>query len=498
MFISIKYKLFLTLLSTVIIVLIGMFFLIHWSFNRGFINYVNMVEAKRVNSLAISLQKAYSIQKSWRFLQGNEHLWHQFLASATPEGIQQFDPLISIETEREQNNRNYCTEIENLEHNDSNHKNAQQLTPRNKRRNLFGLSVILMDTDMNLIAGPTAFPKDMKTTPLRSDGATIGYLGHILHKHLFAKHQLQFIQDQRKSLAGISLLIAIIAAFIAFPVTSKMVRRINALAHGTHRLAAGKYDSMLHEGATDELGELTRDFNRLSLALKKNEQMRKQWAADISHELRTPIAILRAEIEALQDGIRPFSPEAVQSLHAEVLQLGRLVEDLFQLSLADIGALTYRKEKVELLTILEQAATVFRSKFAQKQITVTMNIQKEKQIYLFADAERLLQLFNNLLVNSLRYTAPKGELQISCTTTEKDTEIIFQDSSPGVPKVAISKLFDRLFRVESSRNRTSGGAGLGLALCKNIVEAHGGSIGAEPSPIGGLVIRISFPVERTI
>ncbi len=498
MFISIKYKLFTTLLTAVVIVVVGMFLLIHWSFNRGFLNYVNTVETKRLESLAVSLQKAYTAQKDWRFLQGNTRLWYQFLVTATPEGIQQFDPLAGARVPEDNKNSHHSVAIDAESHESRGHQNIQHLTPLKKKKDLFEFRVVLMDRDRNVVVGPSGNPVDMKVIPLKHNSVLIGYLGHIFQKDLLARHQLQFVREQKKSLAVISLLIAVLAAFISFPVATQMVRRINALARTTHRLAAGKYDSILPEGAADELGQLTHDFNSLSLTLKKNETMRKQWVADISHELRTPLAILRGEIEALQDGVRPVSPEAVQSLHTEVLQLGRLVDDLFQLSLSDVGALTYRKERVEVACVLEQATDIFRSKFVQKDILLSLEISTMTQIILFADPERLHQLFNNLLMNSLKYTDAKGNVKIICSSTDQQVEIIFKDSSPGVPETDINRLFERLFRVESSRCRVYGGAGLGLAVCKNIVEAHGGIITAEPSSSGGLLIRISLPAEKKV
>jgi two-component system sensor histidine kinase BaeS len=328
---------------------------------------------------------------------------------------------------------------------------------------------------------------------LTNGSATIGYLGHHAEQNPLSRQQLDFVEQQRKSFAAISLVIAALATLLSFPLAGRLVKRINALARGTHHLAAGKYDTTLEVGPRDELGQLTQDFNALALTLTKNEALRKQWVADISHELRTPLAVLRGEIEALQDGVRQATPEAIHSLHSEVLRLNRLVDDLFQLSLSDIGALTYRKEPVDLAEILTRTAGLFRAEFAARRIELLVDLPPAKEIPLFGDGERLQQLFDNLLTNSLKYTDPGGKLRLSCRLAPDSVEIIFQDSSPSVPPADISKLFDRLYRVDSSRNRASGGAGLGLAICKNIVEAHGGAITAAPSPLGGLLISIKFP-----
>jgi two-component system sensor histidine kinase BaeS len=489
-FISIRYKLFAILLAAVVAVVVGMFFLIYWNFDRGFLNYVNTVETKRLDSLAVNLQEAYADQGDWLFLQENPRLWHQFLAASTPEGHQQFNPLEDVLTSREVRNRRYSPGM-------GIGMMQGRMQPRNfqeKRKHLFEFRVVLLDADKNVVIGPRRFPvAEMNIIPLEQESVPVGYLGHIPQKDLFAPHQLRFVEKQKKSFALISLLIAALAALIAFPLASRLLKRLNALAGATHQLASGKFDTRLEVGSADELGQLTRDFNSLALTLGKNEQGRRQWVADISHELRTPLAVLRGEIEALQDRVRTFTPEAARSLHSEVMRLNRLVDDLFQLSMSDIGALTYRKENVDVLAILNREVELFRPEFTEKNISLTLNVSTEDEVYIFGDPERMQQLFDNLFSNSLKYTDPGGTLIITCQSAAGGTEILFQDSSPSVPAAYIDKLFERLYRVESSRNRASGGAGLGLAICRNIVEAHGGSISAESSPLGGVLIRINLP-----
>ncbi len=490
MFISIRYKLFATLLAAVVFVVVGMFFLIYWNFDRGFLNYVNTVETKRLDSLAVNLQEAYADQGDWLFLQENPRLWHQFLAASTPEGHQQFNPLEDVVIRREGRNRRLSPGMESG-------MMQGRMEPHNfqkKGKHLFEFRVVLLDADKNVVIGPRRFPvEDMKIIPLKQALVPVGYLGHIPQKGLLAPHQLHFVEKQKKSFALISLLIAALAALIAFPLASRLLKRLNALTGATHQLASGKFDTRLEVGPADELGQLTRDFNSLALTLGKNEQGRRQWVADISHELRTPLAVLRGEIEALQDRVRTFTPEAARSLHSEVMRLNRLVDDLFQLSMSDIGALTYRKENVDVLAILNREAELFRSEFTEKNISLTLDISTKNEIYIFGDSERMQQLFDNLFSNSLKYTDPGGTLSIICQSAAGGTEILFQDSSPSVPAADIDRLFERLYRVESSRNRASGGAGLGLAICRNIVEGHGGSIAAESSPLGGVLIRITLP-----
>ncbi|EKD40360.1 MAG: hypothetical protein ACD_75C00075G0001, partial [uncultured bacterium] len=268
------------------------------------------------------------------------------------------------------------------------------------------------------------------------------------------------------------------------------------LAAATHRMAAGEFSTRVPVTTADELGRLAGDFNTLALTLESNEKARRQWVADISHELRTPLAVLRGEIEAIQDGVRNFDPESLRSLHQEVLRLGRLVDDLHQLSMSDLGALTYRREQQDLVIVLEQSLEFYRPEFVRKNIDLQADLPVSAPVNLFADQERLRQLFANLLDNSLKYTDEQGVVAVRLAIDADKVLIDFQDSAPRVAESDLPKLFDRLYRVENSRNRATGGSGLGLAICRNIVEAHDGAITASLSPLGGVWIQITFPRAR--
>jgi len=230
------------------------------------------------------------------------------------------------------------------------------------------------------------------------------------------------------------------------------------------------------------------------LTLEKHEKERRQWVADISHELRTPVAVLQGEIEALLDGIHNSTPETIRSLHAETLRLKRLVDDLYQISLSDLGTLSYRKENLDLVETLRDSIQSYRAEFDRQGIALKENISGDIKAIVFADRERLGQLFTNLLENSLRYTDAGGMLEIGAKINGDFIMIEFQDSKPGVSMEDVERLFERFYRVEGSRNRSSGGAGLGLTISKNIVDAHEGIISAHPSLLGGLLIRIRIPV----
>ena len=298
--------------------------------------------------------------------------------------------------------------------------------------------------------------------------------------------------------ALIALLTLLISALASLLLARRLLRPIRRIAAAAKDLGAGRYATRIQADRNDELGRLAGDFNHLAAALERNEQARRRWVADISHELRTPLAILRGEIEALLDGVRQPSPDRLQSLHGEVLGLGKLVDDLYELALSDLGALDYQRETLDLAEIIDETVESFGSRFAAKGLQLINRVQGP--LPLTGDHRRLQQLFTNLLENSRRYTDPGGRLEITLDADAGEADgcyhLLLQDTAPGVPDQALPQLFERLYRVDKSRSRDLGGAGLGLAICRNIVAAHGGHIEAADSTLGGLALRIRLPADK--
>ena len=201
--------------------------------------------------------------------------------------------------------------------------------------------------------------------------------------------------------------------------------------------------------------------------------------------------MLRAEIESLQDGVRPLNQDNVASLAHETARLTRLVEDLHTLSLSDQGALSYHREPVDLADVLRDAVAIQRREADERGLAVTLEVEDDTLV--LADETRLAQVFANLMQNSVRYTDAPGRIAIA-VKREGDTAVVeWHDSAPGVAAPDLGRLTERLYRVEASRSRASGGSGLGLAIAHAIVEGHGGTLTANASPLGGLGIRLVFP-----
>jgi two-component system sensor histidine kinase BaeS len=305
---------------------------------------------------------------------------------------------------------------------------------------------------------------------------------------------IEFQSRQGSRLWIIALGTLLLSAAFAYPLSWWLVRPVRRIQAATRRLAAGDFSTRIRVQGSDELARLGRDLNALAAALASSEQTRRRWVADIAHELRTPIALLRAGLEAMQDGVRPLDRAGIDGLHTDLLRLGRLVEDLHELSVTDLGALSYRMVETDVRGLLQADLAAFHPRFTAAGLDLELRDQAPGPCVVSADPDRLSQAMRNLLGNSLKYTDPGGGLTVTLGAAAGCLTLDFQDGPPGVPPAALPRLFDRLYRVEGSRSRHTGGAGLGLAIVKNVVEAHGGRIHAAPAPAGGLWVHIELPV----
>lgn len=474
--ISVTHKLFMVILTAASLAVVSSVLIMQWSLGKGFLKFVNTMEKTGITRLAAELERGYRTEQSWEFLRRDPARWRQLVAASLPD-----EP-----PPRPEEKMPAGTPPERFD--DGRRGPLPQHLARHFDQRLF-----LLDADKKSLIDHGIVPADNALTPLRYQGKIVGYLGLLPRTSIADAPHQRFLREQKSAFALIAGAVVLLSALLSLLLARRLVRPLGELAHATHQLAAGSFAVRVPVTSQDELGQLAGDFNSLALALEKSELTRRQWVADISHELRTPLAILRGEIEALQDGIRQPNHETINSLHDEVQRLGRLVDDLYQLSLSDVGALTYRKTGLDLADVLTEIIALYRPEFLSKNMRLEATIPETGGAAVFGDKERLHQLFANLLDNALKYTDGGGTLQIVLRTIDGVVIVDLMDSAPGVLPAELERLFERLYRVESSRNRSTGGAGLGLAICRNIVEAHGGRITAESSPLGGVWIRIELP-----
>jgi len=336
--------------------------------------------------------------------------------------------------------------------------------------------------------------KEILSAPITYKQKVVGEIQAQKKVKLSLGVESSFSKQQTKAsliIAVLSLLIAGVASWLLARMllapTYKMTDSIGALVKGD-------FDNHLDVNRNDELGQLMRDINRLSETLNQNQLSRKRWLADISHELRTPVAILSGELEAVLDGIRPLNQQAVESLNHEVIRLKSLIDDLYQLSLSDIGGLRYEFNSVDMTELIETVVAQHKSRVSDAGITLEFDLSRDVKIN--ADASRLEQLLTNLLNNSIAYTDAPGKLLIKLEQQNDDAIITFSDSAPGVDIDQLEEIFEPLYREDSSRNRRKAGAGLGLTISQNIVQGHQGSIDVNASELGGLEFSVTLPINR--
>lgn len=358
----------------------------------------------------------------------------------------------------------------------------------------FGLRLTVFDEDGHPLIGPPN-PEPGIARSIDIDGRTVGRL------NLMPVHQLPgdaargFVRGQVRDLLWLAAALLALSTFSAVWFARRLLRPVSALRQVTQHIARGKFDTRAPLIGRDELSELAGHVNTMAEALEANERQRRKVLADVSHELRTPLSVIRGEIEALQDGIRRADAGALESLHNEVLRLNKLVDDLYQLALADSGGLHYHRERLDLGELAREVAELFEVRAAKAGLRLTTR-HAEQPLPVTGDAGRLAQVVSNLLENSIRYTDSGGAIVLATRADGVLAEVSVEDSAPGVPDGAHRQLFERLYRVDQARSRNRGGSGLGLAICKSLVEAHGGAIVAMPSTLGGVKVLIHLPLER--
>lgn len=462
--IKIWHKLFLAILLVVMVVLAINLGLSHFGFQRGFNQYIEEVKLKRFDGLRLKLSELYQQNSGWALLLEEPEQWNKLLSDADLRSPQR-------------------------------HRGGPPFRGEGWQGAGFrGGRIGLLDREQQPIIGG-APNKRQHLLDIQQDGVVIGYLTVRSFQPFRTELQHRFAHQQMGNLlltALISLLVAIVAALLLARLFNRPIAKLAEMAR---LLTEGQFESRVAIRGEDELSELAEDLNHLAETLEQNRSARRRWIADISHELRTPLTVLRGELEALEDGVRPMNRESLQSLSLEVKQLKRLVDDLYQLSLSDQGSLSYEKRWIDPVELLSGVVAGFEHTMQQKSLQLSVACGDEAP-QLFADAERLTQLFTNLLENSQRYTDAAGEVKVWCETQGRVWSLHIEDTPPGVAEGQINRLFERLYRVEGSRNRQHGGSGLGLSIARSIAEAHGGTLSAQASSLGGVWVTLQLPLER--
>ncbi|MFC5709298.1 sensor histidine kinase efflux regulator BaeS [Acinetobacter parvus] len=544
-------RLFLTVLLTTLVIATISLGVLHWTMQKNFARYVADVEMQKLDRLIANLGNVYTVYHDWgnaiqaQILQieGNaapddyDRLSQWWLRRQYDIALQQryFNDhtLLSLSPTLAQNN----TELKNRQiFNDEELKILKQNLPSEyqpfeglrfplspsqfrlkkdakddeqesksssssehvKKRfvsipDRLGLSsrLSLYDEKHQFIVGEPATDQ-IAYRPILVDQKVVGYLGLKPVLDQDDASSINFFSNQKRYLLlvyALTVLSSLVAALLMATYFKKPIQR---LLNATLELTRGNYQHQVMIKRNDELGDLSNQLNHLADILHQHEESRRQWVADTSHELKTPLAVLQAQIEAMQDGIRKATPEHLDAMMRQVSSLKKLTQDLADLAQADAQQLKCYFAEVNPWDVVLQEVENFKSTFEQNQLEVSLS---GEGALLSLDRDRFKQIIVNLLGNCVRYTEQGGKIQIHTQQNEHEWVLYVDDSPFGLSDEQLARLGERFYRVDDSRTRSTGGTGLGLALSCKLAQALGGSLAFNHSPLGGLRCVLTFPKQ---
>jgi two-component system, OmpR family, sensor histidine kinase BaeS len=301
-----------------------------------------------------------------------------------------------------------------------------------------------------------------------------------------------FVSAIHRYLIWASLAALLLAALLSFLMMRRTLTPLSRMIQATREIAEGDYAAVITVQTRDEIGQLAVAFNRMAASLKNIERLRKQLMVDVAHELRTPLTNIQGYLEGLIDGVVAPSKENFDLLHEETMRLTLLVEDILKLARADAARTDLQRQHFNITDAIRKHYLSFKKSFMDKDIHV--KIESDAHDGVWADSEKISRVLKNLLQNAFQYTPREGRVFIEVRRVSGNINIAFTNPAPEVSSVDVPFLFERFYRGEKSRSRDYGGAGIGLAIVKELVEAHGGSVGAEL--VDGLIrIWFELPVD---
>lgn len=349
-----------------------------------------------------------------------------------------------------------------------------------------GLIVLALST---AFIAPVDFSRHMSMM-----GARQGMMENSMQT-LGAEIEANFRESLKNALliAGASAMV--VATILSAYVSQRIVRPIRALVGASQRIAAGHYTERLTEGQNDEIGDLTRSFNRMAETLAEAEKVRQQLIADVSHELKTPLASIKGYMEGLQDGVIAPTPETFELVHREADRLQRLVQDLQELSRAEASQLKLNIQPTSAIDIVKAAMDALYPQFEEENVKLRTALPADAPM-VRADPDRVRQVLINLLGNALQYTPSSGEVTVRLAREGTWLRFSVEDTGIGLASQDLERVFQRFYRVDKSRARSSGGSGIGLTISRHIIEAHGGRIWAESAGLGrGSTFCFTLPLS---
>lgn len=533
--VTIALKLFLAVLLTVLLITTVSLFVSQWTMQKNFSRYVTQVEMQKLDHLNNNLAEIYQVYGSWTKAIENsltrldtdisEERKHRF---ATMWLLKQYE-IAQRQNDLIKNPALFQNRIDQQSptidrfmpshfdpfarppeqpqnqqpSKDNDQANPSQPSEQQRRwiiplpdRLGYGNRLSLYDADKSLVMGD-ATPQ----VPLQEivvDQKVVGYLGLRPAINVDDALSINFFSNQQRYLLLIYSLSILASLVVALLLANTFRKPIHRLLHAAQELSLGNYQHNVEVRSNDELGDLSNVINQLARILDQHEQSRRQWVADTSHELKTPLSVLQAQIEAMQDGVRKATPEHLARMQQQVMSLKKLTQDLADLAQADAQQLSCYFSQIQPWQLVLNEVVNFSSQFEQKKLKVTLDDDDAESIYLTSDPDRLRQIIVNLLSNAVRYTEAEGQIHIHREVNNHEWILHIDDSPLGVSDEQLAQLGQRFYRVDDSRTRSTGGTGLGLALSKQIAQILGGDLQFSHSPLGGLrcTVRLNRHLQK--
>ena len=309
-----------------------------------------------------------------------------------------------------------------------------------------------------------------------------------------ARHLDTAFSQSTLAALGIATAASVVTALaVSWFISARVTHTLGSLAHASVAIAAGAYETRVPVAGEDEVAELASSFNEMAVRLETTERRRRELLSDVAHELRTPLATIDGYVEAVADGVIQPDERIWAAVRTEVGRLTRLADDLQKVSRAEERQLDLHRAPADPAALVEAAVAAAAPGFGAKNVTLEHETPSALP-RVAVDGDRIGEVLSNLLENALRHTPPGGRVVISAAARTDGVELAVADSGEGIEPAHLPRIFERFYRVESARDRASGGSGIGLAIAKAIVEAHGGTISAESAGSGdGTTIRVTLP-----
>ena len=356
---------------------------------------------------------------------------------------------------------------------------------------------ILVDTANSIADRRLSRQESSQAIRLQVDGNTVGYLVPLGGVGAGQNAERYLITRLNRAALFTGLIVGGIALLLAALLSYQLLRPVGELTRAAEILAKGDLSQRVPVRGQDELSRLAMTFNHMADSLQQAEEMRRAMTADIAHELRNPLAVQRANLEALQDGVYPLTPANLQPVLEQNLLLSHLVDDLRTLALAESGQLKMEFTPTDLPDLAQRVVDRFEPQANANHITVQISLDIDPQNplpLLNVDPMRIEQILNNLLSNALRYTPQGGQIMMAISQTRQNVLLTVHDSGTGIPTDALPHIFERFYRIDRSRSRSEGGSGLGLAIARELAEAQSGTLTASNHPKGGAVFTLTLPL----